>query len=60
MLKLINIQEDVSKALSEDLGTGDLTALLIADECVINAVIISREPMFLCGQPWVNNVFTTT
>ena len=59
MLKLINIQEDVSKALSEDLGTGDLTALLIADECVINAVIISREPMFLCGQPWVNNVFTT-
>jgi nicotinate-nucleotide pyrophosphorylase (carboxylating) len=59
MLKLIDIQADVAKAIAEDVGSGDLTAQLIPKDCVMHAVILSREPMLLCGQDWVNLVFKT-
>ena len=57
MLEMINIQEDVVKALAEDVGEGDITAQLIPDTRMANAIIVSREPMLLCGQPWVDEVF---
>jgi nicotinate-nucleotide pyrophosphorylase (carboxylating) len=50
------IISDVRHALLEDIGSGDVTAALLKDEQII-AEIFSREPMLLCGQPWVNEVF---
>ncbi len=51
------ILNDVKRALSEDIGTGDVTAALIPKDLKIKAMIISREPMFVAGMPWVDNVF---
>jgi len=53
----LSIQSDVSKALMEDIGQGDVTAALLPDNLEVEAEIISREPMLLCGTPWVNEVF---
>ena len=48
---------DVRRALDEDIGTGDVTAALLPADKWVDAVIISREPMLVCGQPWVQAVF---
>lgn len=53
----MNILEEVRQALAEDIGTGDITAALLPAEQVLAATIISREPMLVCGQAWVNTVF---
>lgn len=50
------IARDVRSALSEDLGEGDVTAVLVADR-VVEARIIAREPGVLCGAAWVDAVF---
>ncbi|KTD82796.1 carboxylating nicotinate-nucleotide diphosphorylase [Legionella waltersii] len=47
----------VKQALNEDIGTGDVTASLLPHDLLVDAEIISREPMLVCGQPWVNEVF---
>jgi nicotinate-nucleotide pyrophosphorylase (carboxylating) len=52
-----SIKTQVSAALSEDIGSGDLTAALIPAERRGRAMVITREPMVLCGQPWVDAVF---
>ena len=52
-----NIPETVAIALSEDVGTGDLTANLIAAESRITAQVITREPAILCGTAWFDEVF---
>lgn len=51
------IVSDVKNALSEDVGNGDVTAALLPIQLIAAAEIISREPMLVCGQPWVNEVF---
>lgn len=51
------ILTDVKCALNEDIGTGDVTAALLPANKMVNAVILSREPMLVCGQPWVDSVF---
>lgn len=48
---------DVKRALQEDVGNGDVTAALLPQQLIVEAEIISREPMLVCGQPWVNEVF---
>lgn len=48
---------DVRHALAEDIGTGDVTAALLPADLMVKAKIISREPMLVCGRPWVENVF---
>ena len=48
---------DVRKALFEDVGTGDVTAALLPMDLQVNAKIISREPMLVCGQSWVDSTF---
>lgn len=53
-----HIQSQVTFALKEDIGSGDITAQLIPDDQEITATVISREPAILCGQAWVNEVFT--
>ncbi len=48
----------VSNALSEDIGAGDITASLIDADEVVGATIFARESLVLCGQPWVDEVFS--
>ncbi|MDR3501579.1 MAG: carboxylating nicotinate-nucleotide diphosphorylase [Legionella sp.] len=54
---LSQVPMDVTHALQEDVGTGDVTAALLPEHLMAEAEIISREPMLICGQPWVNEVF---
>ncbi|MBM93436.1 MAG: nicotinate-nucleotide diphosphorylase (carboxylating) [Legionellales bacterium] len=63
-LKLVHVDsilhtltDQVSEALAEDLGSGDVTAALIEPELQGHAVILARESMVLCGIPYVNEVF---
>jgi len=46
-------RSDVARALAEDLGSGDLSAALIAPERRACAHLLAREPAVLCGAPWV-------
>jgi len=48
---------DVKRALQEDIGSGDITAQLLSDCLNVDADIISREPMVMCGEPWATQVF---
>lgn len=49
-----SIQLNIQQALQEDIGDGDITALLTPEDEQVTATIISREDMILAGQPWVN------
>jgi len=51
------IQQNVTLALAEDIGSGDITAQLIAEDTLAEATIISREPAILSGIGWANEVF---
>lgn len=51
------IQINVRHALDEDIGTGDITAQLIAEDKTAEAKVITREPAVICGVDWVNEVF---
>ncbi|MGL6028226.1 MAG: carboxylating nicotinate-nucleotide diphosphorylase [Legionella sp.] len=55
--ELSQINSDVSHALAEDIGDGDVTASLLPEQLIVEAEVIAREPMLVCGQPWVNQVF---
>ena len=48
------IQINIEQALQEDIGDGDITALLTPENEQATANILSRENMILAGQPWVN------
>ncbi|MGB7933422.1 MAG: carboxylating nicotinate-nucleotide diphosphorylase [Gammaproteobacteria bacterium] len=48
----------VREALSEDIGTGDITAALIPEHKMATATVISREAAVLCGMAWFNAVFS--
>ncbi len=49
-----SIQINIQQALQEDIGEGDITALLTPEDEQATATIITREDMILVGQPWVN------
>lgn len=51
------ITRDVQNALTEDLGSGDLTASLIDEGRVALSRLISREEAIFCGQAWFNEVY---
>ena len=51
------IVKTVANALQEDIGSGDITALLIDENTIAKATIISRQPAILCGVQWANEVF---
>jgi nicotinate-nucleotide pyrophosphorylase (carboxylating) len=51
------ISANVATALREDLGSGDITAQLIAAERSAQARIISRDAAVICGTAWVDEVF---
>ena len=58
---LPSLSEDIIKsviaALTEDIGSGAITALLIPAEQTAKANIITREDCIFCGKEWVNEVF---
>jgi nicotinate-nucleotide pyrophosphorylase (carboxylating) len=51
------VQQNVKYALSEDIGAGDFTAMLIPAKQEAVATIISRESAIICGIDWVNACF---
>ena len=51
------IRSDVTNALAEDIGTGDLTAQLITEHTQAHATVITREDMVLCGTLWFEECF---
>lgn len=52
-----DIASCVRRALSEDMGTGDLTAELIPADSVSKASVICREEAILCGTAWFDEVY---
>jgi nicotinate-nucleotide pyrophosphorylase (carboxylating) len=54
---LVDIPHCVARALSEDIGSGDITAQLIPHQQRATAVVICRDAAVICGRPWVDEVF---
>jgi nicotinate-nucleotide pyrophosphorylase (carboxylating) len=52
-----NLAQQVTIALVEDIGSGDVTAELVPADQHVTGKVISREPAILCGRPWVTEVF---
>jgi nicotinate-nucleotide pyrophosphorylase (carboxylating) len=52
-----DLDEQVARALAEDVGGGDLTAALVPADRSGRATVITRESAVICGQPWVDAVF---
>ncbi|AKJ70104.1 nicotinate-nucleotide pyrophosphorylase [Pandoraea thiooxydans] len=50
------LERNVDSALAEDVGSGDLTGLLVPADESGNARIIVREAAVLCGAPWLEAV----
>lgn len=51
------INRMVQQALSEDIGSGDVTANLLPTAQLASATVISREAGVLCGTAWFTHVF---
>jgi len=49
-------EANILAALLEDVGTGDLTGMLVPDDTRVNARVIVREQAVLCGAPWFEGV----
>jgi nicotinate-nucleotide pyrophosphorylase (carboxylating) len=52
-----DLEDAVVRSLAEDVGTGDLTALLVPERSRCRARVITREAAVLCGRAWVDAVF---
>jgi nicotinate-nucleotide pyrophosphorylase (carboxylating) len=50
------IDADVARALAEDLGTGDVTASLLADDDG-RGYVIAKESALIAGRPWFDACF---
>jgi len=51
------VTRDVTRALEEDIGTGDLTARLIPAQRTATARLMTRQDGVLCGTEWFNRTF---
>ena len=51
------VAEDVRAALAEDIGTGDLTALMIEPTQQARGHVIAQSPPYSHGQPWFDEAF---
>ncbi len=51
------IAANVRAALAEDIGSGDITALLIPASQAAHACVITRERAIVCGRAWAEEVF---
>ena len=52
-----SIQKSVADAISEDVGSGDLTARLVPVTSSVSASIFARENAVMAGRPWVDEVY---
>jgi nicotinate-nucleotide pyrophosphorylase (carboxylating) len=52
-----DISAAVSRALAEDIGSGDLTAALVPAGQRAQATVIIRDDAVICGIPWFDEVF---
>ena len=55
----VEIARNVATALAEDIGTGDLTARLIAADTEAQGRVITREAAVICGTAWFDKAFTS-
>jgi nicotinate-nucleotide pyrophosphorylase (carboxylating) len=51
------VERDVSAALAEDVGGGDVSALLLPEGATARAVVLCRQEAVLCGQAWFEACF---
>jgi nicotinate-nucleotide pyrophosphorylase (carboxylating) len=49
-------ESNILAALLEDVGSGDLTGLLVPNDTRVRARVIVREDAVLCGAPWFDAV----
>lgn len=52
-----DLPEQVSRALREDIGSGDVTAQLIATATRARARVVCREQAVICGSAWFEESF---
>ncbi len=57
-MKPATVTADVSRALAEDVGDGDVTAQLIPASRLAEARVVSRGDIVLAGVAWFDAVFT--
>jgi len=50
------LKSNVQAALTEDIGRGDWTAMLLPESAHVKARVIVREQAVLCGAPWFEAV----
>jgi nicotinate-nucleotide pyrophosphorylase (carboxylating) len=51
-------EANINVALAEDVGTGDVTGLLVPEHDMVRARVVVREFAVLCGAPWFEGVMT--
>lgn len=51
------IEKAVNRALIEDVGNGDVSANIIAEDSISESVVVIREHAILCGTQWFDEVF---
>lgn len=56
-LLLQGLSNTVATALEEDIGSGDVTAALIAPDVTAVAHVFLREEALICGRPWFDEAF---
>ncbi len=52
-----DLPDQVSRALREDIGSGDVTAALIPARQQARARVLCREAASICGTPWFDETF---
>jgi nicotinate-nucleotide pyrophosphorylase (carboxylating) len=52
-----DLPDQVSRALREDIGSGDVTAALIPTGQRAQARVVCREAAVICGAPWFDETF---
>lgn len=57
MIEYSDITISVQKSIIEDVGSGDMTSLLIPSDKISEAFVICREKAIICGVEWVNETF---
>lgn len=53
----VDLPDQVAGALREDIGNGDVTALLVPEDQRVSGRVITREDAVLCGRPWADETF---
>jgi nicotinate-nucleotide pyrophosphorylase (carboxylating) len=52
-----DLKAQVTRALTEDIGSGDVTAALVPADERVRGEVVTREDAVLCGSAWVHETF---